>query len=70
MADDNGLKIYFGHIQEAMIKLGRPAPTEESVKKHLQDAGLEDVVVTSFKQPLGPWAKNKALKNAGKMVRR
>jgi len=38
------------------------------LKERLEDAGFIDVVVSSFKQPYGPWQKDERLKMVGAMV--
>jgi SAM-dependent methyltransferase len=46
-------------FDEALIKLGRPMPDGNTLKKCLEDAGFVDVVVVPVKQPFGPWPKDK-----------
>jgi ubiquinone/menaquinone biosynthesis C-methylase UbiE len=46
-------------FEEALIKLGRPMPDGNTLKKCLEDAGFVDVVAVPVKQPFGPWPKDK-----------
>ena len=72
-SDDNTLKDSwapkrcFDLGREAMQKLGRPVPTKEWLEQTLRDAGFVDVVVKTWKHPMGGWPKNKDLKQAGKL---
>jgi hypothetical protein len=65
MPDDSPVKIYFELLEKAMNEAGRPGYTGAQLEKFLRDAGFVDIVVTSFKQPMGPWPKKKNLKMAG-----
>lgn len=51
-----------------MGKIGRPGPTSESLKTLLEEAGFVDIEVHNYKQPIGPWPKDKKLKQVGAMV--
>lgn len=48
--------------------MGRPPATTEVMKKLLEDAGFVNVKIHPYKQPLGPWPKDKQLKRMGAMV--
>ena len=65
MAEDSPVAKYFDLLEKAMNAAGRPGYTGAQLEKFLLDAGFVDVVVTSFKQPMGPWPKKKNLKMAG-----
>ncbi|KAI5816663.1 S-adenosyl-L-methionine-dependent methyltransferase [Pyronema omphalodes] len=67
MKPDNGAKIYMDHLQEAMRKMGRPAPKLESMKMLLEKAGFEDVHALESKEPMGPWPKDPRQKKIGAM---
>jgi len=68
MADDNGVNVFLQHIRDAMTKIGRPPATAEVMRKLLEDAGFVNVKIHPYKQPLGPWPKDKQLKRIGAMV--
>ncbi|KAF8544016.1 S-adenosyl-L-methionine-dependent methyltransferase [Trichophaea hybrida] len=68
MKDDNPCKVYFETLEDAMIKFGRPAAFGERMKERLENAGFLDVQVLKFKQPMGPWPKDKRLKAIGAMM--
>lgn len=69
MKPDNGTKIFYERIAEAMAKTGRPAHIEGSnLVEYLEKAGFVDVVVNKIKLPHRPWAKERRLKQAGAMA--
>ncbi|KAA8894291.1 S-adenosyl-L-methionine-dependent methyltransferase, partial [Sphaerosporella brunnea] len=68
LADDNHAKRVVDLVAEAMKRIGRPSPTVARMKQYLQDAGFVDITVSSYKQPFGPWPKDKRLKQAGSMA--
>ncbi|CCX34881.1 Similar to hypothetical protein [Tuber melanosporum Mel28]; acc. no. XP_002837935 [Pyronema omphalodes CBS 100304] len=53
-------------LADALEKIGRPRlVTAEMLKHGLEKAGYQEMKVETYKQPLGPWAKNKDLKAVG-----
>lgn len=68
MKQNNGLKVWMDLQARALEKMGRLAPTENQLRERLERNGFEDVVVSSFKQPLGPWAKDERLRQIGALV--
>ncbi|CCX09223.1 Similar to Demethylmenaquinone methyltransferase; acc. no. Q9RRT0 [Pyronema omphalodes CBS 100304] len=71
-SDDNtngpALLKWMNLVQEACDKIGRPGVTEDILRSRLEDAGFVDVVVQTFKQPYGPWAKDERNKKIGAMT--
>lgn len=65
MAPDNGIKIYCEKLEQAMITAGRPPMKANDLKSKLENAGFIDVRTKTFKQPFGPWTKDKVLKQVG-----
>lgn len=65
MSEDNGAVIYVKLLSEAVSKVGRPFPTAVELRGHIEKAGFVDVQQFSFKQPWGPWPRDKKLKQAG-----
>ncbi|KAF8464915.1 S-adenosyl-L-methionine-dependent methyltransferase [Kalaharituber pfeilii] len=60
---------YFSKLAEACAKLGRPFPTgPESLTDRLNKAGFRKVASETYKQPSGPWPKDKKLNNIGLMT--
>jgi hypothetical protein len=55
-------------LERACSRLGRPVVTEGILQAGLGGAGFVGVVVRSFKQPYGPWAKDGTLGRIGAMV--
>jgi hypothetical protein len=47
--------------------MGRPHPTHEFLKNHLEKAGFEDVQMVTAKEPFGPWPKDPRMKKIGAM---
>lgn len=68
LTSDNQAKRAVDLLAEAMERIGRPAPTVASMRAHLEDAGFVDIHVHSYKQPFGPWPKDKRLKHVGAMA--
>jgi len=69
MPENHGAKRFMDLLCSAMQKLGRPAyVTGESLKENLEKAGFVDVKVLGYKQPFGPWPKEKRLKHVGAMA--
>lgn len=62
-----GLTEYMVHLRQAMEKLGRPQPCA-GMRENILNAGFIDMVETTVKQPLGPWAKDPDIKKAGAMA--
>jgi len=71
-SDDNtlhaGIKRHCDLCCEAMEKIGRPFPTPSTLQAYLENAGFVDIQLVDFKQPLGPWAKDKHIKRVGAMT--
>ncbi|KAA8911371.1 S-adenosyl-L-methionine-dependent methyltransferase [Sphaerosporella brunnea] len=68
MTETNGVKVWMETIAAALVEIGRPPASAEAMKKHLLDAGFVDVEVKTVREPLGPWPKDRKLKNIGAMV--
>ena len=68
MRSDDPLCIYVNLLGDAMSKIGRPFPVAGVLKKKLEDAGFVDVKERQFKQPFGPWPRDKNLKQIGAMA--
>ena len=68
MPEDHGAKVFMARLCESLKKIGRPPYVDgESLKRNLEMAGFCDVQVHAYKQPFGPWPKDKRLKNIGAM---
>ena len=50
---------------KAAEMIGRPFRKAEQLTQLLDEAGFEDIVLLPLKLPSGPWAKDKALRQAG-----
>lgn len=68
MAPDNGVKVFFEHLNRALEMIGRPQPESNMMKARLIAAGFVDVKVLRFKQPFGGWPKDKRIKTIGSMM--
>ena len=60
--------VIFSLISKALRQIGRMTPTRDTLPRLLTDAGFVDVQVKTFKQPQQSWAKDPALKQAGKFA--
>lgn len=54
-------------LAEAMAKYGRPFLDASQLRQLLEDAGFAAVESFAIKQPWGPWARDKKLKQVGAM---
>ncbi|KAI5856820.1 S-adenosyl-L-methionine-dependent methyltransferase [Tricharina praecox] len=66
--EDNPLRASFDMIVDAMSQIGRTFPQPGVLKERLEQAGFVDVTEVCYKQPLGPWPKDKKLKQLGAMT--
>lgn len=57
--EDNPLRASFDMIVDAMSQIGRTFPQPGVLKERLEQAGFVDVTEVCYKQPLGPWPKDK-----------
>lgn len=69
MPDDHGVKVFIELLSKAVTSIGRPPVDSRVLSGHLIKAGFEDVVAYDIKEPYGPWAKDRKLKQVGAMVR-
>ncbi|KAB8077390.1 S-adenosyl-L-methionine-dependent methyltransferase [Aspergillus leporis] len=60
---------FFRLINEASTKFNRPMNVAPDHKKHMEGAGFVDVTEKVYKFPMGPWAKDPRLKEAGRYHR-
>ena len=60
---------YFHHVMGAAERAGRPLIIARGIKDRLIGAGFVDVVERTAIWPLGPWPKDKHLKELGKWGR-
>ncbi|KAF2455558.1 S-adenosyl-L-methionine-dependent methyltransferase [Lineolata rhizophorae] len=62
---DNKFIEFFMLIEEACEKMGRIASPGRHLKGWAQEAGLTNVQHRMYKLPIGPWPKDKGLRNLG-----
>ena len=63
---DHPIGTYFHHVMGAAGRAGRPLIVARGIKDRLKKAGFVDVVERTAIWPLGPWPKDKHLKELGK----
>lgn len=63
---DHPIGTYFHHVMGAAGRAGRPLIIARGIKHRLEKAGFVDVVERTAIWPLGPWPKDKHLKELGK----
>lgn len=68
MKEGSGIKLYFEYLADALVKMGRAPLTGIVMKEHLEEAGFVDVTVIDYKQPFGPWPRDRRLKQIGAMM--
>lgn len=52
---------------DAADNWGRPITWADNLREKLEEAGFVDVHVKDYKWPIGPWAKDPILKEAGRL---
>jgi hypothetical protein len=57
---------YLQNLRDAGERAGRPVDIAPQLKAWLEEAGFEDVTETVYPVPLGPWPKDRKLKEIGK----
>lgn len=62
---DSALRKWNDYLLEAGIKLGRPLDICQQYKKHMIDAGFEDVVQIIYRWPSNQWPKDPKFKELG-----
>ncbi|KAN0072658.1 S-adenosyl-L-methionine-dependent methyltransferase [Elaphomyces granulatus] len=66
LKDDSPYMQYLRHLNEAAEKTGRKLNVAAELMGWMKEAGFEDVTQQIFIIPLGPWAKDPAMKELGK----
>jgi len=66
---DHPIGTYFHHVMGAAGRAGRPLVVARGIKDRLVRAGFVDVVEKTAIWPLGPWPRDKHLKELGKWGR-
>lgn len=64
---NSGASVYVNLLMEAMAKCGRPFLDASRLRQLLEDAGFVAVESFAIKQPWGPWARDRKLKQVGAM---
>jgi len=68
LTDDNPCAVCFKLGCKALAMIGRGEAVGDTLRQRLETAGFVDIKVMQFKQPLGPWPKDKILKQVGTMT--
>ncbi|KAI5856821.1 S-adenosyl-L-methionine-dependent methyltransferase [Tricharina praecox] len=68
MTEENPLKKSFDLTIDTLETLGRTFPVAGTLQGRLEAAGFADVKEFSYKQPYGPWPKDKRMKQIGAMA--
>jgi hypothetical protein len=66
LKDDSPYMQYLTWLNEASVESGRKLNVAPELKQWMIDAGFEDVVEKVYMTPLGPWPKDRKLKEIGK----
>jgi len=66
MPEDSALVQWSQLSNEATESIGRPFLIAGQVKGWMEKAGFEDVTEKVYKVPVGPWCKDKKLKEVGR----
>jgi hypothetical protein len=65
---DHSLKRCLEQLEAALQKVGRPPTSGPLLKHRLEKAGFVDIKQHIYKEPVGPWPKDKRLKRAGALA--
>lgn len=65
LPDDSVLRTWGPRLALAAEKSGRPLGTMHTMRSSIESAGFTDIHVKEYKLPIGPWAKDKHLKEVG-----
>lgn len=53
-------------VRRAFAQPGKPGDTMERMRERIEDAGVVKIQEKTYKIPIGGWAKNRTLKEAGR----
>jgi hypothetical protein len=67
LPEDNILRTWAPNTIPAAEKSGRPIDTIDTMRGAIEKAGFVDVHEKELKLPVGPWAKDPVLKEAGRL---
>lgn len=67
LPEDNVLRTWAPNTIPAAEKSGRPINTTDTMRGTIEKAGFVDVREKEYKLPVGPWAKDPVLKEAGRL---
>jgi hypothetical protein len=65
MAPDNPMALYWGHVPNGLLNLGIDFLITPQLSQMMRDAGFVDVTERIFYTPIGPWPRNRALREVG-----
>ncbi|KAJ5536113.1 hypothetical protein N7513_009299 [Penicillium frequentans] len=65
MAEDSVLRAWGPDLSKAAAKSGRKAGTMHTMQESIKKAGFTDVHIKDYKVPIGPWPRDKQLKEVG-----
>lgn len=67
MAKDNILNTWGPNTENAADNSGRPLTIIKTMRAEIEKAGFVDIHEKVYKIPVGPWAKDPVLKEAGRL---
>lgn len=65
MAEDSVLQVWGSNLARAARKSGRKSGIMHTMQESIEKAGFTDVHIKNYKLPIGPWPRDKQLKEAG-----
>lgn len=65
LPEDSVLREWGPHINSCGARSGRPCEILDTMADSIRKAGFVDVQETTYKWPIGPWPRDKNLKEAG-----
>ncbi|KKY24888.1 putative methyltransferase domain-containing protein [Diplodia seriata] len=65
LADDDAMLRYWQMVTDGLSNVGVPFRTAPHIRRYMEEAGFVNVTERVFYTPIGPWPKNKHLREVG-----
>ena len=62
---NNPMVEYWSHVTDGLANVGVPFRCGPEIAQHMRDAGFINVTERVFYTPIGPWPKNRHLREVG-----
>ncbi|OCL11851.1 S-adenosyl-L-methionine-dependent methyltransferase [Glonium stellatum] len=65
MAPDNPMALYWDYVRQGLVNIGVDLLITTKLSQMMRDAGFVNVTERVFYTPIGPWPRNRALREVG-----